>query len=168
MEIVAIYWEPRIKTYGFHETTGLSWLRFGCPPEQIGTLGRCICGLGPSVSRFDLCLTHVVRARQLEFHLLVPCAAQDRVVHAVCQEGCAASAPTVRVTSPVEMLDFHGPHFGDRYGIADAALGSLLDHRIAVLLAACSVSSVYLVLEAGASPRAKEVLSRGFQVAQDG
>ena len=40
METVAVYWEDRIKTYGFSETAGLAFLQWTAFPGELYGLGR--------------------------------------------------------------------------------------------------------------------------------
>ncbi|RJQ64516.1 MAG: hypothetical protein C4530_01970 [Desulfobacteraceae bacterium] len=59
---------------------------------------------------------------------------------------------------------FQGPHFGDRYGIAQAVFQTLKDPSIPVLASEFSQSAVILALPGGAAEAAKERLSEVFQV----
>jgi aspartokinase len=70
---------------------------------------------------------------------------------------------THRVT-PVEVVFFHGPHFGDRYGIAETAFGALADNGIQVIAGVCSGSCVYLVTPEGGAEDVVRVLSGTFEI----
>ncbi|MBN2034323.1 MAG: hypothetical protein JW836_13705 [Deltaproteobacteria bacterium] len=65
---------------------------------------------------------------------------------------------------PVELVFFHGPHFGDRYGIAEAAFRALTDNGIKAFASACSGSCIYLVLAEGESEGAVQFLSGTFEI----
>ena len=75
--------------------------------------------------------------------------------------------PTLqRYLFPVGIIFFHGPHFGDRYGIADATLAALSKAHVKVIASGCSSSSVYMVLSQDDLERAEEVLREPLEVAQ--
>jgi aspartokinase len=79
------------------------------------------------------------------------------------EETALSGEGTVRVL-PVEVVYFYGPHFGDRYGIAEAALKVLTESGIRATASACSGSCVYLVLPEGQSEEAVRALSRTFEI----
>jgi aspartokinase len=88
---------------------------------------------------------------------------------AVCRQtlefqGMAEYGISVRVRQPVDVLFFHGPHFQDRYGIAEAAFRTVNRQRISLHAAGCTGTSIYLVLDGGKGPLAKEMLSESFTV----
>jgi aspartokinase len=71
---------------------------------------------------------------------------------------------TLDILTPVEMIYFFGPHFGDRYGIADAAVRVLHREAIPLLALACSVSFIYIVLPEGTASQVKACLSENFEI----
>jgi aspartokinase len=74
--------------------------------------------------------------------------------------------PYFKMTSPVGMIFFHGPHYGDRYGIADAVFKAMADRAIPLLTAGFSGSAVYLVLEEKMIQKARKILEEVFVVPQ--
>jgi aspartokinase len=70
----------------------------------------------------------------------------------------------LRVDADVELIYFQGPHFGDRYGIADAAFGALFAADVPVLAAACTAASIYIALPKDTAGRACKALSESFVV----
>lgn len=67
-------------------------------------------------------------------------------------------------TAPADLVFFQGPHFGDRYGIADAAVGALSNRGIAITAIVCSGACIYIVLPEGKSEEAVLVLAEAFEV----
>ena len=65
---------------------------------------------------------------------------------------------------PVSVFFLHGPHFGDRYGIANACVRSLRNADIAPLALSCAVSSVSVVIDGEDSKRSLEALSSSFRI----
>ena len=49
----------------------------------------------------------------------------------------------------VDMIRFHGPHYGDRHGIADFTLAALAKADIVPMVMTCAISGISLVLAAG-------------------
>lgn len=66
--------------------------------------------------------------------------------------------------SPVELLYFHGPHFQDRFGVADAMFGELQKHQVKILAAGCTGTSIYLVLKDKMAKPTAKILTNIFQV----
>jgi aspartokinase len=64
---------------------------------------------------------------------------------------------------PVSVLFVHGPHFGDRYGIANAFITALRNADIPILALSCAVSSISAVIEGNDPGKALEALSARFQ-----
>jgi aspartokinase len=67
------------------------------------------------------------------------------------------------LTSPVELISFQGPHFGDRYGIAHTAFKTLDDQGIPTLVTACSGAAVYIVLPEKKLQEARPLLAEAFE-----
>jgi aspartokinase len=62
------------------------------------------------------------------------------------------------------MVHFQGPHFGDRYGIADAAFRALTEGDLSPLAVSCSGASIYLVFRQGEAGEAVRLLEKVFEV----
>ncbi len=63
----------------------------------------------------------------------------------------------------VDLITFHGPHFGDRYRILQTALNCLDEDRIPFLVAACAGASISLVVPSGRGIAAQSALEKGFE-----
>lgn len=158
METTATYWEARIKTYGFHRMTELCLFELSLENFEIPRLGHALCRMGEE--GIPLVLTFAQVASQgLSTSFVVPRrfegAVRDRLREAVDLD---------RQGFSVEVIFFYGPHFGDRYGIAEAALQTLAGVGIYPAATACSGSCVYLVLPEGRSEEAVRVLSESFDI----
>ncbi len=64
---------------------------------------------------------------------------------------------------PVSALFAHGPHFGDRYGIAHAFITALKNADIPILALSCAVSSISAVIAGNDPAKAGEALNTRFQ-----
>ena len=70
----------------------------------------------------------------------------------------------INMESSLEMIHFQGPHFGDRYGIANAAFDALAKEEIEPIAVCCAGSSVYMVLPPRTGGDALRILSTPFQI----
>ena len=162
METIAVYWESRIKTYGFNKLNNLSLFEFYYPAKKTAELGKII-----SDHNFQDIKTKFIIAQESNNGIsLVFCLPEKegRGFHDSLKK--TLSLKLYRYLYPVGILFFHGPHFGDRYGIADAAFSSLLEAGIKVISSGCSSASVFLVLAEDDLSRAEEALSKAFDSAQ--
>ena len=162
LEITASYWEARIKTYGFHRLTDVRLFGVDAGSRDLSRLGHALRDMGEE--GIPLVLTFAQGSLQgLSVRFVVPSVFEGRVqdrlkgVFGTKGEGWAQALP-------VEVIYFYGPHFGDRFGIAEAALRSLAGSGIQAMGAACSGSCVYLVLPEGRSEEAVGALSKTFHI----
>jgi hypothetical protein len=164
METIAVYWEPKIKTYGIAEKTGLSMVSFFLLMEELGRgegrLRRAASAAGDLLLVFARPSAH----SGLRLHLLF----EGRPTWHLLEEFSGATGggkPSgLRVDADVELVYLQGPHYGDRYGIADAAFGALINAKVPVLAAACTAASIYIVLPKDAAAPARKALSEKFIV----
>lgn len=63
----------------------------------------------------------------------------------------------------VDLITFHGPHFGDRYRILQTALNCLDEDRIPFFVAACAGASISLIVPSGTGIAAQTALEKGFE-----
>ncbi len=63
----------------------------------------------------------------------------------------------------VDLISFHGPHFGDRYKIFWTAMDCLTDDHVPVLVAGCTGASISLTVPYGQGRAARNALARGFE-----
>jgi hypothetical protein len=72
-----------------------------------------------------------------------------------------STARPMRLT-PVAGIFLHGPHFGDRYGIAQTLLEALGRARVTLLALSCTISSVSLIIRQQELAQAQLVLTQTF------
>jgi aspartokinase len=160
LDITAAYWEPQIKTYGFRKNTGLLLVGMKVRTDLMDCLGQELIHLGNLGIRFLLLFTQVSEGELLTLYVLIQRESENELTEHVRQSASVG----IEVVSPVDMISFQGPHFGERFGILDAAFQALSSKQIKVIASVCSMSCVYLVLEAGQAERAASALSEGFDV----
>jgi len=162
LETRAVYWEPRIKTYGFQTVADLSLFEITVRRAKIDSLGRVFCRLGDAGVSFHLVFSRF-SSRGLEVCLLAP-VQSAKVIEEHMQELVEGTDEVIGRTSPAEMVFFQGPHFGDRPGIVDTALRALKARGIKMTATACSGSCIYIVLPEGKSGEAVAALSEVFEI----
>ena len=161
METIAVYWEPRIKTYGFQRLTDLALIEFSYPVHEMKSLGEILSQdeLYEAKAKFMFAQKS---DSELSFIFCLP-VEEGKDFHQSLKKDLRPT--THRYVYPVAIIFFHGPHFGDRYGIADATFSTLSNADIEVVASGCSSSSVFLVLLQDDIDKAEEVLGKTFEVA---
>jgi len=162
METIAVYWESRIKTYGFQRITDLSLIELSYAISDTKSLGELFSQDDLRTLKPKFIIAQVTN-HEISFIFCLPLE-ESKSLCRVLEE---TSHPiSYRYTHPVSIVFFHGPHFGDRYGIADATFSSLSKAGIKVLASGCSLASVFLVLAAHDIDKAEEILAETFEVAK--
>lgn len=164
MEISASYWERKIKIYGFQETTDMSLIDLTVNEEHLEQWGFCMNGLSEQGIHFHLAL--IQRDDINRLHICIVCHRKwETIIMKVFQNEIKPDVgESLQVQSPVELIYFQGPHFGDRYGIADAALRILADNNITILASGCSGAVMYICLPEKSIEKAKQLLMSVFEV----
>lgn len=163
METIAVYWEPKIRVYGVSTHAGLSLYTLVFSAGQLARWGRLVASLEETGRGFRLVNQQLLATGEILLELLLqPEDRQqqvDRIIALGCENGRAGSW---RLQSPVEMVYMHGPHFQDRYGIAEAAIAPLMKAEIPILAAGCTGTSIYLVVPDGCAEKAVVCLGTTF------
>ena len=165
METIAVYWEQRIKNYGFQSITGLSLLDLSFPVERMDRWGLALKELNRESDRFYFVLSQTTDRDVLRMLILVEGKTLDNILAEADRLTNGHPRPFIQTSTPVEAVHFQGPHFGDRYGVADAAFQALAEAAVPILAAGCAGSSVYLVLPDGRGREAIAALSQNFDAA---
>ena len=71
METIAVYWEPKPKTYGFREMTHLSLLSLAVKPEKMAQWGRWFLELADLDIDFHLVLAKYSNHKELRLYVLL-------------------------------------------------------------------------------------------------
>jgi len=162
METIAVYWESRIKTYGFQRIPELALIELSCPISVIKALGDILTSHDMQGLRASFILAQG-SDRELSFVFCLP-EREGMGFHAHLEQ---TGMPTShRYIYPVGIIFFHGPHFGDRYGIAETTFSAISKEGIEIIASGCAASSVYLILAQDDLDRAEQVLTKTFEVAK--
>jgi len=163
-QTIATYREERVKTYGFQIAVDLALFEVKLDAQSICPFGVKIYSLAKFHPVFHLVAASTFIDGLFVCYILLPAKDESNFMKYVLLNGDFEESKTVLVTSPVDLIYFQGPHYGDRYGIAETALGALARASIPVLVTACSQSCIYLVLPGAMGPKAKRSLAEVFEV----
>ena len=164
METIAVYWEPKPKTYGFKEVFDLSLVTIEIKPDKMIQWGLWLMELADLNIGFHLILAKYSTDRKLRLYILLEKLWVESVLSYFNKKINLVSEKDFYLRSPVELISFQGPHFADRYGIADSAFKALDNQGIPILIAACSGAAVYIVLPENMLHEARPLLAGAFEV----
>ena len=166
LETAAVYWESKVRIYGFRERTGLSLFTLVFPIEHLGHWGSQIEAMAEENGGFDLAISQELDGNVIQLCIVL----QEKAgsFHRRLLEGAVKNKERTSLTLdfPVGMISFHGPHFQDRYGIANAAFDALEKAGFNVLASGCTGTSVYVVLPENIVRPAIERLATTFIIPQ--
>jgi len=164
VETIAVYWEPKPKTYGFNEVTGLSLLNIAIRPGKMSQWGLWFMELADLDIGFHLILAKYSAHQKLRLYILFEKFWADSVLSFIGKQIDLDSETDFHLNYPVELISFQGPHFGDRYGIADTAFKALDGQGVPILITVCSGAAVYIVLPEKKLHEARPILAEAFEV----
>lgn len=166
-ETVAQYVEFRIKTYGIQVKTGLTLLSAYIPVDEMGLWGQSLMAATERGFRFSYASAAVGGDRKIKLDLVIePGGGKSRHPDIARHLPEGAGLSRFEITENAEMICFHGPHFGDRYGIADKTLSRLGHFHVPVWLAGCVGATVTVVVPPDMGAAAKDALSDVFSIPQ--
>jgi hypothetical protein len=164
VETFAVYWEPKPKTYGFKEVIDLSLLNIEIRPGKMSQWGLWLMELSDLDIGFHLISAKYSTHQKLRLYILLEKLWGDRVLSYLGKKIDLDSEKGFHLTYPVELISFQGPHFGDRYGIADAAFKALDGQGVPVLITVFAGAAVHIVLPEKKLRDARPILLEAFEV----
>lgn len=164
METIAVYWEARVKVYGITGRHGLAMgvLRF--PAGRLGCWGERLVELEDALPRFELVTCRGVDDGMMELTLVIEAAGRDVLLGLVNGWLEREKSAQFAMEGTVDMVFLHGPHFQDRFGIAETAFAALGKNQIEILLAGCAGTSMYLILTEGEGMPAMKILEDTYLI----
>ncbi len=164
METIAVYKEKRVKVYGITVKTDLVLVILSFPANRLDQWGQQITFLEDHIHRFELVTYHATDKNMTELHLLVDQKDIEPLQEMVKKLTSADKETGVRLKQPVDVLYLHGPHFQDRFGIAEIAFNALLKNKVEILVSGCAGTSMYLVTPASQGRTGKKLLTGTFLI----
>ena len=164
-ETRATYVEQRIKTYGIKLDAGLEMVEISFNPKDQKYLGFCGNGLqqlAKSGKKFYFTASMTKSHDMAHLYCLTePLAFQEKQYFPSRDK--VTKGLTVCPSVSVDLISFHGPHFGDRFGIFNTAMACLNAAAIPVLLAGCTGASIFMALPDSLGQKALPALAEGFE-----
>lgn len=161
METIAVYWEATIKTYGFFVKTDLSLVKFSVPCDRMGDIGEWLQTWKPGTGGFIMASGMLSGDNSFQLSMLFEGKTDPDSMKTLMENDFL---PVPEIDHPVELITFQGPHYGDRYGIADAAFTPFAENNLAVLASACTGAGIYIVVPQNRAKDAVGLLSKKFVV----
>ncbi len=164
METIAVYWEDRVKVYGITAKPGLGLGVLSFSAERLGCWSERIAELENSLSGFELVTCQRAGTDNLEFSLVIEANGGEFLVQRM--QDWLECEPSAQFTmeKTVDMIFLHGPHFQDRFGIAETAFSALAKNSTPVLLSGCAGTSMYLLFAEGEGEAARRILTDTFLI----
>ena len=164
MEVIAVYSESPIKTYGLHEFSNLALIRVEYNPEQTGTSDSLFMKLSAADVNYQMVVIQNLAPSRVALQFVVNYDQADQIVKLLADYCKDMNAPTPQVHGPLELIHFSGPHYGDRYGVAAAAFSAVEEAGLTVTMTGFCASSVYLVLPPGSTAKLRPYWKKKFEV----
>jgi len=155
METIAVYWESKIRTYGFNLFEDVGLHQIDLQADDLASWAGILQSVTDHEAGFRLVWCQRETPGPFTFFL-------------VCNENTWRGLQPMPASHPAkqktDVICFHGPHFGDRYGIMDFTYTALAAGPVPLLGVVCSVASIYLVVPAGWGAKAQALLAAAFEI----
>ncbi len=161
-EIICSFQEEIIKVYNVTYHIDLDLLNTSLPLDRLRDFGAALLELDELPIRIPFLVSKSSPDdTSMYFAFCLAAAYRDEVKNAL---GRNLPGLDFRCHGPVSVFFLHGPHFGDRYGIANALVRSLRQANISPLALSCAVSSVSVVIEGNNTDQTLAALDTNFQI----
>jgi aspartokinase len=159
-KIIASYQEKVIRIYDIVQQSDLDLWSLTVAQSDLGDLGAALITLGQSEMRMPFVIALPSLENRLSVSFCLP-EGEEPLIREVFSSHLANTA--LRCHSQVAALYIHGPHFGDRYGIAHALAKALESKGIYLLALGCTVSSLSAIIKEVDLAAAVQTLEATFQ-----
>ncbi len=159
-KIIASYQEKVIRIYDIVQQSDLDLWSLSVDQADLGDMGAALITLGQAEIRIPFVIALPSPEDRLSFSLCLP-EREEAQIRAVFSSHLGNTA--VACHSQVAALYIHGPHFGDRYGIAQALVKALESKGVSLLALGCTVSSLSVIIKEKDLDAAVQALEETFQ-----
>jgi aspartokinase len=160
-EVRFSYSEQIITIYGVNCQVGFDLWKVCMPIDYVRDFGTFLLQLGKLGLKLPFLISNPAPGRNGVLFSLALREDRHETIKRTLDEFLPVSSFSCR--GPVSVLFVHGPHFGDRYGIADAFVTALRDGGVSLLALSCAVSSISAVIDGNHTDGAVEALGARFQ-----
>ncbi len=158
VETVAVYWEPRIRIYGMDVQHDLSHLSLKCPVAALKSMRWQ--NIGERKEKFRLLLAQKDGQDEFCCDFLVDSCWRESLFSDLQDFVATEPLALLNCSGNVDMVSFHGPHFQDRFGIAERVLTALHEGGIRLVASGCTGTSVHIVVAAGEGDSVAQCLDK--------
>jgi aspartokinase len=159
-KIIASYQEKVIRIYDIVRQSDLDLWSLTVDQSDLGDLGVALITLGQSEIRMVFVIALPSVENRLSFSFCLPEGDEAQIWEVFSSH--LGNTELAR-HSQVAALHIHGPHFGDRYGIAHALVKALENNGISLLALGCTVSSLSVIVGEQDLDPAVQALEASFQ-----
>jgi aspartokinase len=159
-KIIASYQEKVIRIYDIVQQFDLDLWSLTVAQSDLGDLGAALITLGQSEVRMPFVIALPSLERRLSFSFCLPKGEETQIREAFTSH---LGNTAFTCLSQVAALYIHGPHFGDRYGIAHALVKALESKGVSLLALGCTVSSLSVIIREEDLAGAVQALEATFQ-----
>ncbi len=167
METIAVYWESKVRTYGFHVLGNLSLCPVCLPVDQMAKWGAALTAMADQGPVFRMVWAQLDAGDRIKFYWLCDDKHRDEVRAFLHAQPELEASNHMGDCQEVDLVFFQGPHFGDRYGIMDFTYKALARAGMVLMAAVCSVATIYLVVPAGQGDKTKDALTSAFEIPKE-
>lgn len=164
METAASYTEAKIKTYGFETKINQCLCEFSLGSDQFIQMAQMRSAPDRTTIPFEMVFMGPSDDEQYHLSIVISNHHRNTFRQFVIDRNPPHANIDMRFTAPVELLYFFGPHFGDRFGIADYTFNALAENNLSVIASSFSSASIFLVLPEHGALKAKAVFSDRFEI----
>lgn len=159
-KIIASYQEKIIRIYDIVQQSKLGLWSLTVDQSDLKDLGAALITLGQSETRMVFVIALPSPENRLSFSFCFP-EGQETRIRQVFSSHFRDVEPVHH--SQVAALYIHGPHFGDRYGIAHTLVRALETAKVSLLALGCTVSSISAIIREEDLAMAVQTLETTFQ-----
>ena len=142
-KIIASYQEKVVRIYDIVQQSDLDLWSLIVDQRALAELGTALMALGQREIRMPFIIALPTPENRLVFTFCFP-GEQDTQIREVFSSHLGSTALSGH--SRVAALYIHGPHFGDRYGIARTLVRALESGGVSLLALGCAVSSISVII----------------------
>ncbi len=164
METIAVYWEEKVQVYGISTKAGLCLGKLHFPEQLNEIWGDRITDLTEKSEKFEFVTLHNLKNNIFELLFVFEIKKKPGVVNyfqTVLEHDNKASFQT---EDPVDIIYLHGPHFQDRFGIAEQALSALETYDKFITASGCAGTSMYIISRGGYGQKIVSILTDTFLI----
>ena len=159
-KIIASYQEKVVRIYDIVEQSELDLWSLVVDQRGLAKLGAALMALGQWQIRIPFVIALLSPENRLVFNFCFP----REQVSQIRETFPSRLGNTLLVRHPqVAALYIHGPHFGDRYGIANTLVRALESAGVSLLALGCTVSSISVIIRAKDLAAAVQALEAAFK-----